>query len=71
MKTQSNPVPQRSLQEWREIMKIDRELQRETWEGHWLSMVLHGLFTCGGGFAFGFALGLSAVVWGLTEALKV
>lgn len=70
METLGKTVTKRSIQEWREIFAADRQARLADWREHWPSIVLHGLLECGGGFAFGVALGLAAVVSVLTQALR-
>lgn len=70
MKSSECTAPKISIQEWCKILQADRESQREHWRKNWFSIILHGLFTCGGGFVFGVALGLSAFILGMTQALS-
>lgn len=55
-------APVLSPSEFRDRLRIMHEVDRAEWREHWRSMVLHAFFTCGGGFLFGLALGLAAVV---------
>lgn len=49
--------------EWKERYRMMREHDRAEWREHWPALVVHGLFTLGGGFVFGVALGFASSVY--------
>jgi len=59
------------MEELRARVRVLHEEDRREWAQHWPRMLARFVIDVGGGFAFGVAFGLSAVLWGLAEAMKL